>query len=173
MSADHTSSSSDKRRRVPALDPEDYCAWEMMFQAYVGFSEWELFEKDEPVLDATVFASLLSPSLDPTAASRKYEKQIDGEKLKWKLNTDKIRQALVESLCENKQTKLMAMEFQKLPTKEFFNAVKLRVKDTSAQSLNYHTGILNSMKCLSNEKRMDFADRLVAQFLVVMNLGGT
>ena len=28
------------------------------------------------------------------------------------------------------------MEFQKLPTKEFFNAVKLRVKDTSAQSLN-------------------------------------
>ena len=66
----------------------------------------------------------------------------------------------------------MAMEFQKLPTKEFFNAVKIRVKDTSAQSLNYHTGILN-MKCLSNEKRTDFADRLVAQFLVVMNLGGT
>jgi vancomycin resistance protein YoaR len=53
--------------------------------------------------------------MDPTAASRKYGKQIDGEKLKWKLNTDKIRQALVESLCENKQTKLMAMEFQKLP----------------------------------------------------------
>ena len=59
MSADHTSSSSDKRRRVPALDPEDCCAWEMMFQAYAGFSEWELFEKDEPVLDATIYASLL------------------------------------------------------------------------------------------------------------------
>ena len=29
------------------------------------------------------------------------------------------------------------------------------------------------MKCLSNEKRMDFADRLVAQFLIVMNLDGT
>ena len=67
----------------------------------------------------------------------------------------------------------MAMEFQKLPTKEFFEKVKLRVKDTSAQSLNYHTGILNKMNCLSNEKRMDFADRLVAQFLIVMNLGGT
>ena len=71
----------------------------MMFQAYVGVSEWELFEKDEPKLDATVFASLLSPSPDPTAVSRKYEKQIDDEKLKWKLNTDKIRQALIESLC--------------------------------------------------------------------------
>ena len=84
-----------------------------------------------------------------------------------------MRQALTDSLCKAKQTKLMTMEFQKLPTKEFFDKVKLRVKDTSAQSLNYHTGILNSMKCHSNEKRMEFADRLVAQFLVVMNLGGT
>ena len=67
----------------------------------------------------------------------------------------------------------MAMEFQKLPTKEIFDKVKLRVKDTSAQSLNFHTGILNKMCCLSNEKRMEFADRLVAQFLVVLNLGGT
>jgi hypothetical protein len=67
----------------------------------------------------------------------------------------------------------MAMEFQKLPTEEFFDAIKKRVKDTSAQSLNYHTGILNSMKCHSNEKRMEFADRLVAQLLAVMNLGGT
>ena len=36
----------------------------------------ELFEKDEPVLDATVYASLLSSSMDPTTA---YEKQIYGE----------------------------------------------------------------------------------------------
>jgi hypothetical protein len=64
----------------------------------------------------------------------------------------------------------MALEFQKLPTKEFFDKVKLRVKDTSSQSLNYHTGILNKINCHSNEERMDFADRLVAQFL---NLGGT
>ena len=92
MSADHTSPSSDKRRRVPALDPEDYCMClgdDVSSLRYVGFSEWELFEKDELVLDSTVYASLLSSS----AASRKYEKQIDGEKLKWKLNTDKIRQA--------------------------------------------------------------------------------
>ena len=47
------------------------------------------------------------------------------------------------------------------------------MKDTSVQSLNYHTGILNGMTCLSNETRMEFADRLVAQFLVVLNLGGT
>jgi hypothetical protein len=173
MSSNLTSSSSDKRRRGPVLDPDDFCAWEMMFQAYVGFSEWELFEKAEPVLDATVYAGLLSSTMDPTVASRKYEKQIEGEKLKWKLNMDRVRQALVESLCENKQTQLMAMEFQKLPTKEFFDKVKLRVKDTSAQSLNFHTGILNKMCCLSNEKRMEFADRLVAQFLVVLNLGGT
>ncbi len=55
----------------------------------------------------------------------------------------------------------MTMEF----TKEFFDKVKLRVKNTSAQSLNYHTGILNSMKCHSNEKRMDFS--------VILTLGGT
>ena len=96
MSSDYTSSSSDKRRRVPVLDPEDFCAWEMMFQAYEGFSEWELFEKDEPKLDATICAGLLSPSMDPTTASKKYEKQIEGEKLKWKLNKDKVRQGLVE-----------------------------------------------------------------------------
>jgi hypothetical protein len=145
----------------------------MMFQAYVGFNEWELFETAEPELDATVYAALLTSSQDPTPESKKYEKQVESDKKKWKLNSNKVRQALIESLCENKQTKLMAMEFQKLPTQEFFDAIKKRVKDTSAQSLNYHTGILNSMKCHSNEKRMEFADRLVAQLLMVMNLGGT
>ena len=54
MSSDLTSSSADKRRRVPVLDPEDYCGWEMMFQACIGFNEWELFETAEPELDATV-----------------------------------------------------------------------------------------------------------------------
>ncbi len=97
-----------------------------------------------------VYAVLLSPQMDPTPASQKHEEQIKGDKLKWKLKVDKVRhQALVESLCENKQTKSMGMEFQKL-----------------------YTGILNGFKCLSNEKRMDFADRLIAQFLIVLNLGG-
>ena len=59
MLADHTSSSSDKHRRVPYLDPEDYCAWKMSFQAYEVFSEWKLFEKAETVLDASVYAALL------------------------------------------------------------------------------------------------------------------
>ena len=168
-----TSSSSDKRRKAPVLDPEDFCAWEMMFQAYVGFSEWELFESPEPVVDPTVLQSHYNADGHATVQSAKYEKQIRISHDKWKSNTDKVRQSLVESLCENKHTKLMALEFQKLKTVEFYNAVKARVKDTSSQSLNYHTGILNSMTCLSNEKRMEFADRLVAQFLVVLNLGGT
>ena len=126
----------------------------MMFQAYVGFNEWELFETAEPELDATAYAALLTPSQDQTPESKKYEKQVENYKRKWKLNSNKVRQALIESLCETKQTKLMAMEFQKLPTKEFFDAIRKSVKDTSAQSLNYRTGILNSMKCHSNEKRM-------------------
>jgi hypothetical protein len=66
----------------------------------------------------------------------------------------------------------MAMEFQDLPTVDFYEAVKNRVKDTSTQSLNYHTGILNAMKCTASDTRMDFANRLVAQFLVVMSLNG-
>ncbi len=52
-----------------------------MFQAYLNFSERELFEKNEPKLDATVYAGLLSPSMDTTAASKKYEKQFEGERL--------------------------------------------------------------------------------------------
>ena len=87
--------------------------------------------------------------------------------------SDKIRQQLIEALCDNKQTKLIALEFQHLPTWDFYEALTSRVKDTSSQSLNYHTGILNAMRCLSHETRIEFADRLVAQFLVVMNLGGT
>ncbi len=35
-----SSTSADKRRnKSPALDPEDFCVWEMMFQAYVGFEQ--------------------------------------------------------------------------------------------------------------------------------------
>ena len=91
---------------------------------------------------------------------------------RWKNNNDQIRQKLVESLCENKQTKLIALEFQDLPTPAFYAALEKRLKDTSSQSLNYHTGILNRMHCMSNETRMEFVDRLVAQFLVVLSLGG-
>jgi hypothetical protein len=66
----------------------------------------------------------------------------------------------------------MDLEFQSKNTVELYAAIKSRLKDTSAQSLNFHTGILNAMKCLSNETRIEFSDRLVAQFLVVLNLGG-
>ena len=46
------------------------------------------------------------------------------------------------------------------------------MKDTSTQSLHFHTGILNQMTCTASNTRMDFANRLVAQFLVVMSLNG-
>ena len=93
------------------------------------FNEWwELFETDEPELDATAYAALLTSSQDPTPKSKKYEKQVESDKRKWKLNSNKVRQALIESLCENKQTNLMAMEFQKLPTKEYFDAIKKACK---------------------------------------------
>jgi hypothetical protein len=114
----------------------------------------------------------VGPDGAATPESTLYTKQVKKDQKKWKINSDKIRQSLVESLCENKQTKLMALEFQKLPTVEFYASLKSRVKDTSSQSLNFHTGILNAMKCLSNETRCEFSDRLVTQFLVVMNLGG-
>ena len=86
-------SSSEKRRKAPVLDPEDFCAWEMMFQAYVGFSEWELFESEEPVVDEVMLRSLYNASGHATVASAKYEKQIQGQQEKWKLNTDKVRQS--------------------------------------------------------------------------------
>ncbi len=38
--------------------------------------------------------------------------------------------------------------------------------------MNYHSGILNRMMCLSNETQMKFIDRLVTQFLIVLSLGG-
>ena len=119
MSFDLTSSSADKCRRVPVFHPEDYCGWEMIFQAYVGFSEWELFVTVETELDATAYAALLTSSQDPSLESKKYEKQVESDNRKWKLNLNKVRQALIDSLCENKQTKLVVVEFQKAPPKEF------------------------------------------------------
>ena len=46
--SDNFTSSSSSRRKAPALDPEDFASWEMMFQAHVGFEEWELFGQEEP-----------------------------------------------------------------------------------------------------------------------------
>jgi uncharacterized membrane protein YgcG len=147
----------------------------MQFQAHVGYAEWKLFQEEEPVVDEAHLFTLLDGGVaggGETRASRSYEKDIRSQSKKWHQYCDKIRQSLVESLCDNKQTKLMALEFQSKNTVELYAAIKSRLKDTSAQSLNFHTGILNAMKCLSNETRIDFSDRLVAQFLVVLNLGG-
>ena len=115
---------------------------------------------------------LQTPDGADTEESRRYVRQIKSDRKKYQKNTDKIRQNLFESLYDNPQTKLLAMEFQDYDTYDFYEAVVNRVKDTSVQSLNYHTGILNAMKCANSDSRMDFANKLITQFLVVMNLGG-
>ena len=79
MSFSSLSSSSDRRRKVPALSPEDFTAWEMQFQAYVGYAEWKLFQKVEPVVDEDHLATLLEGGVaggNETRASRSYEKDI-------------------------------------------------------------------------------------------------
>ena len=166
------STSSSSRRKAPSLDLEDFASWEMMFKNYCGYQEWELFWTDEPEIDEEELAALRTPEGDDTNESLRYERRISSDQKKWKKNADKLRQNLVESLCENQTTKLLAMEFQDLPTKEFYEALTNRVKDTSSQSLTYHTGLLNQMKCTTTETRMEFANKLITQFLIVMNLGG-
>jgi hypothetical protein len=159
-------------RKPPILDPEDFAGWEMMFKAYVGYAEWELFKEPKPEITVEQREHGLDEDGRETpqftalsiATNLKYER--------WKANNDTIRQKLVESLCENKQTKLIALEFQDLPTGLFYSALENRLKDKSSQSLNYHTGILNRLTCLPNETRMEYVDRLVSQFLVVISLGG-
>jgi hypothetical protein len=142
------------------LSPDDFTAWEMQFQAHVGFAEWKLFQKVEPVVDEAHLATLLEGGVaggNETHASRSYEKEIRHKLRKWNENNDKIRQSLVEALCENHQTKLMALEFQSKTTHAFYAAIKSRLKDTSSQSLNFHTGILNGMKCYA---RRAFIERV-------------
>ena len=49
---------------------------------------------------------------EDTEESRRYVRCIKSDQKKYLKTTDKIRQNLVESLYDNPQTKLMAMEFQ-------------------------------------------------------------
>jgi hypothetical protein len=49
--SDKFTSSSCSRRKAPALDPEDFASWEMMFQNYCGYQEWELFYEDLPEIN--------------------------------------------------------------------------------------------------------------------------
>ena len=137
-------------RRGPALDPEDVAGWEMMFKAYVGYAEWALFKETEPEVSEADRINMVDSKGDPTPALTALVIATDIKHKKWKGNNDSIRQKLVEYLCENKQTKLIALEFQDLPTPEFYKALEKSLKDTSSQSLNYHSGILNRMVCHSN-----------------------
>ena len=167
------SHSSSSRRKAPPLDPEDFASWELLFKNYCGYAEWELFYEDLPAIDMDELEQLQDAGGEDTEESRHYVRRIKSDRKKYLKNSDKIRQNLVESLYDNPQTKLMAMEFQDLDTADFYQSVVNRVKDTSVQSLNYHTGILNAMKCVVLDSRMDFANKLITQFLIVMNLGGT
>ena len=137
---------------------------------HLGYVEWKLFKRKNQLLTTLLDGGVASGP--ETRASRSYEKEIRHDLKKWYENNDKIRQSLVESLCENQQTKLIALEFQSKTTPAFYAAVTSRLKDTSSQSLNFHTGIPNAMKCLTNETKIDVSNRSIPQFLVVINLGG-
>ena len=126
----------------------------MLFKNYCGYEKWELFNADEPEVDEDQLETLRTPEGDDTDESRCYERRFRYDLKKWKKNSDKIRQNLVEALCENQQTKLMTMEFQDFPTGDFYDAVKNRVKETSIQSLNFHTGTLNQMTSTGSDTRM-------------------
>ena len=123
-------------RKASVLDPEDFAGWEMMFKAYVGYAEWELFRETEPRVTQEQRDSMVESDGSPTAALTALLISTNIKFDRWKANNDNIRQKLVESLCENKQTKLMALEFQDLPTPAFYAALEKRLKDTSSQSLN-------------------------------------
>ena len=59
---------------------------------------------------------LQTPDGADTEESRRYVRQIRSDRKKYQKNTDKIRQNLVESLYDNPQTKLLAIEFQDYDT---------------------------------------------------------
>ncbi len=52
-----------------------------MFQAHVGYSEWKLFESDEPVVDEVMLRSLYNASGHATVASAKYETSQQAHKI--------------------------------------------------------------------------------------------
>ncbi len=93
----------------------------MLFKNYCGYQEWELCFEDAPEIDEDELERLRTPEGDDTEESRRCERRIRADLKKWKKNSGKIEQHLVI---------LMAMEFQDLPTGEFYDAFKSWVKDT-------------------------------------------
>ena len=76
-----------------------------MFKAYVGYAEWALFKEPEPEVSEADRINMVDSKGDPTPALTALVIATDIKRDKWKVNNDRIRQKLVESLCENKQTK--------------------------------------------------------------------
>ena len=76
-----SSSSSSSRRKAPSLTPEDFTAWEMMFQAHVGYAEWKLFQTAEPVIDAAHLNTLLRGGVAGGGATRESRSYVDDIKL--------------------------------------------------------------------------------------------
>ena len=67
-SASYFSLKNTSWRRVPALNPENFAGWEMMFKAYVGYAEWGLFKKKEPKVSVHDRVNELDSKGDPTPA---------------------------------------------------------------------------------------------------------
>ena len=104
-----------------------------MFQAYMGYAEWALFKGPEPQVSEEERIRGLDSKGDPTPALTALVIATEIKHEKWKMNNDSIRQKLVESLCENKQTKLIALEFQDLPTPQFYQSLE---NDSRTHPLN-------------------------------------
>ena len=74
-------------------------------------AEWALFKEPEPQVSEEDRIRMVDSKGDPTPALTALVIATDIKHDKWEVNNDSIRQNLVESLCENKQTQLIALEF--------------------------------------------------------------
>ena len=78
-------------RRAPALYPEDFAGWEMMFKAYVGYAEWGLFKEEEPKVSEHDRLNGLDSKGDPTPALTALVIATNIKNDMWKANNDNIR----------------------------------------------------------------------------------
>ena len=84
--------STSSWRKAPALDPEDFAGWEMMFRAYVDYAEWELFRENEPQVLQFQRDSMVESDGTPTAALTALIISTAIKWDRWKANNDNIRQ---------------------------------------------------------------------------------
>ena len=73
--------STSSWRKAPALDPEDFAGWEMMFKAFVGYAEWELFRESEPQVLQSQRDSMVESDGSPTHGSVDSAHHLDGHQV--------------------------------------------------------------------------------------------